>query len=628
MSTTITPSGVSLKIFKGSNQSFAIPVFYIPANYSALADDTYIDLKDIAFEMSTFVTRQNIGGGQELGANTAWNNTGHYLEIYGKAPYYLYARAPLTQTSFQFNAGSTSGPPMGVITWSGALREYQYTVCGIGIFVYNDVAMLSNIYLFNYTHYTTDVVSQPAYGYTCGYFQHPVMSNNPYDYKVGIWSHSSQYLQTYIDLAAAMLGSLKDDPYEGIPVSRPGMGMGNPEIIYETDDIDFPGLPTLSAINTGFISLWSPTEEQMLNLSAYLWNVDIGTISFWKKLMADPLDLIYGLNIIPLDLDAAGVVGANPDNVVVGLINTGLKMNYLTSQWVELDCGSIDIEEAWGAYIDYDPFTKLEIYLPYIGYRPLKVDDFMPGKISLLYRIDLLTGSCIAVIKSTKTKAAEHDTIDSVVYQFMGNCATQVPVTASQFADAVRSAIQLGAAIGSIVALGGAGAGAVASGAASSIVPAGGGAAAGTALMAAPPTALMAMDPNNFNNMIGQNLSGNDNWMPAPSRPSLADVGRMHASASAAENVMGIKPSIERSGAIGVAGGLLGVQTPYLIFTRPRQARPENQNKYTGYPSFVTSKLVSLTGFTQVQVIHLEDIPCTAGELAEIDQLLRSGVIF
>ena len=353
-----------------------------------------------------------------------------------------------------------------------------------------------------------------------------------------------------------------------------------------------------------------------------MWNANPLTLDFWRRLIADPIQLIYGLNIIPMSLYDAGLIGGT-ESVVVGMINTGIKMDYLTSQWVELDCGTIDIEETWGAYLDYDPYTKLDIYLPYIGYRPLRVDDFMPGSIHVKYKIDLLTGACCAQISSTKSD--EHgDTLDSVIYQFTGNCATQIPVTATQYADAVRSAISLAAAIGTVALLAGAGA------------PAAG--AAGAAIMPGVdpvgllnPPGMVPVDSELFGTMSQYNFmtAATDTGAVLKSAGgTLKNVGMIHAGASAAENVMGIKPSVQRSGAIGGAAGMLGTQTPYLIFTRPRQAVPENQSKYTGYPSFMTRQLSDLEGFTQIQSIHLEGIPCTANELAEIDALLKSGVIF
>lgn len=373
--------------------------------------------------------------------------------------------------------------------------------------------------------------------------------------------------------------AIPSDPYSRIDPSWIGGGIGDNDFS-SSDDLDFPGDPGVSAVNTGFISLWAPTEQQMLDLSRYMWNVDITTIDFWKRLWADPMDIIYGLNIIPVDFRAAGrtIIGGT-EHVIVGLVNTKVDMDYLVSQWIDVNCGTVDIPEAWGAYLDYDPYTKLEIYLPYCGYHPLRIDDFMSGSISLKYKIDLLSGACVAMVKATKPNDDEHN-LNSVVYQFMGNCATQIPVTASQFADAVRSTMSLAASIGTMVATGVGGAAAVASKQGLSTV--------GKAQLAS--------------SMIGEG-------------------------AATVENVMGIKPAIERSGAIGGAAGLLAIQKPYLILTRPRQAHPENQNKYTGFPSFMTRELGLCSGWTIVKEIHLEDIPCTSEEMIEIDNLLKEGVI-
>ena len=72
---------------------------------------------------------------------------------------------------------------------------------------------------------------------------------------------------------------------------------------------------------------------------------------------------------------------------------------------------------------------------------------------------------------------------------------------------------------------------------------------------------------------------------------------------------------------------MLGVQTPYLIIERPRQSMPEGMNKYCGFPSNIRYKLYDLEGFTQVEYIHIEDVPATGEELAEIERLLKEGVI-
>ena len=95
--------------------------------------------------------------------------------------------------------------------------------------------------------------------------------------------------------------------------------------------------------------------------------------------------------------------------------------------------------------------------------------------------------------------------------------------------------------------------------------------------------------------------------------------------ASTAVNSM--KPSVEKSGSLSGTGGLMGIQTPYLIITRPRQAIPEGQNRFIGYPSFITDFIANLRGYTEVTEVHLEGIHATSAELTEIESILKSGVL-
>ena len=102
----------------------------------------------------------------------------------------------------------------------------------------------------------------------------------------------------------------------------------------------------------------------------------------------------------------------------------------------------------------------------------------------------------------------------------------------------------------------------------------------------------------------------------------------MAAGMIASTAVNGMKPNVEKSGSMSGTGGMLGIQTPFLILTRPRQALPARQNKFTGYPSFITESLGDLSGYTEIEEIHLENISATESELSEIENLLKSGVIF
>ena len=131
----------------------------------------------------------------------------------------------------------------------------------------------------------------------------------------------------------------------------------------------------------------------------------------------------------------------------------------------------------------------------------------------------------------------------------------------------------------------------------------------------------MPLAGNNWNGIIPA-LTG-----VAISAGSMA-AGLPALGAASAAAVSTMKETISHTGSISGSAGLMGIQTPYLIVTRPRQALPLGQNSFTGYPSFITESLGSLTGYTEVEQCHLEHVPATGAELEEIERLLKEGVLF
>ena len=334
-----------------------------------------------------------------------------------------------------------------------------------------------------------------------------------------------------------------NDPYGDGGASEPGGGGGSFD--NTSTPIQIPGLPSISAASTGFISLFNPTLNQLNDLASYMWS-DLFQVEGWKKLFADPMDAILGLSIVPVAVPSGGT-----REVKVGNIGTGISLTVASSQFVEVDCGSIDVNEYWGAYLDYEPYTQAQIFLPYIGIRPISVDEIMGKTVRVVYHVDILTGACCCFVKCG----------DSVLYTYNGQCSIPIPITGANYASVVNGVISVAASVGSLVATGGSSA----------------------------PTAIPAI-------------------------------------ASSAVNQM--KPQVEKSGSISGSAGVLNMQTPFLILIRPRQALPFKQNEFIGYPSLITVQLTELSGYTEVQSIHLDNIPATQEELAEIESLLKGGVIF
>lgn len=97
---------------------------------------------------------------------------------------------------------------------------------------------------------------------------------------------------------------------------------------------------------------------------------------------------------------------------------------------------------------------------------------------------------------------------------------------------------------------------------------------------------------------------------------------------TSAINIVGSKHSnIERGGELSPNAGALGLLTPYIILHRPVQSLPSNFGHFKGYPSNITRTLGSVSGYTEVNYIHLDGTTATDAEREEIYALLKAGVI-
>ena len=365
---------------------------------------------------------------------------------------------------------------------------------------------------------------------------------------------SSLINKDYEDLDAVIASADNDNPYAITP-AQPGGGDGEGEWadVDGIKEIAFPDLPTLSPTNAGFITMYNPSNAQLTSLAAFLWSSAFDIDSF-KKLFADPMDCIIGLGIIPVNPTLAG-----SKTVKFGDVDSGISMSYLSNQFVEKDFGSVEIKKYVGSFLDFPPYVKIDIYLPYIGMRELSADDVMGRTITLKYHIDCLTGGCAAMISVSGR---------GVLYQFNGNCIANVPLTAINYSGAIQNAVS---AAGNVITT-----------------------AVGAATGAAP----------------------------------IAAVGVAGLASNAANAAVNSKPTIQRTGSMGGAAGLMSVQQPYVIINRPRMCVPANLNKFIGNMVNINMKLQNCVGFTMVDMIILDSVPCTDNERAELYSILKEGVIF
>ena len=201
------------------------------------------------------------------------------------------------------------------------------------------------------------------------------------------------------------------------------------------DDGMIPTLPTLGI--QGIATIYEPTVSEATEFIDYCYSTSF--LDKFLKLFVKPLDALMMFSIMPVKVPIGG-----RQTIAVFDETTLVESDYVANQFYSVNCGSVTIHEDTNSYLDYDN-TKVEIFLPYIGFKTLNTKDVMGKSINVLYNIDVLTGVCIAFIIIN----------GFIINSFEGNIAYNIPLTSTDNTRMITGLLQASVTGGAAVATGG-----------------------------------------------------------------------------------------------------------------------------------------------------------------------------
>lgn len=186
-------------------------------------------------------------------------------------------------------------------------------------------------------------------------------------------------------------------------------------------------------VKSGLFTLWHPSADDLQNLGAFLYGATAqGTIA---SIIGNPINAIIQLTewaVTPVD-------GPEKSPVICNIAATDLKMPTIPNQFMQFDCGSITIPREYSDFRDYEPYTRLSLFLPFVGDVNISTNDcILPHSINVIYNIDFLSGAACAEVL-----------VDGDVrYAYQAAMCAAIPVTSSDASRLLASLI--GAAIGTV----------------------------------------------------------------------------------------------------------------------------------------------------------------------------------
>ena len=180
---------------------------------------------------------------------------------------------------------------------------------------------------------------------------------------------------------------------------------------------------------------YAMTIERLNQLGGFLWGANI--FDEFSLVNSNPIENIISCKNIPISL------GGTDEIIHLGNVDTGTNGAKVASNFSTLNVGQIALPTKYNSFLDFAPYTKVTIYLPYIGFKEIDATIAIGKTLKVAYVADVITGGCIAQIFINGVR----------FYEFSGEMGVDIPITASNRAQVeasyISNAVGMGASLAS-----------------------------------------------------------------------------------------------------------------------------------------------------------------------------------
>jgi len=306
---------------------------------------------------------------------------------------------------------------------------------------YDIIINSESSYSYNATDAFTYIYYNTTTGYLCGYTGYVWWSSGT---GIGIGIKG-------INLYIGDINVLKPKPISPDEVETTNEQVGN-DVDYENIHIDVnvitptddneENFSTSTITDTNIVSVYALTNSEVRSFSNYIWTA--ASQGLWQALseqLQNPMDVILSLHTIPYaNSDGTFVFATQDSNIALAGVDSGIASKKVLKDNFQDFVGSVNLNSfVRHNFVDFPPYTELSIYLPYLGYVDLDLNDFRDrvgddDSLGLHYIVEPMTGNFVAKITSFKknykgAKDTETSSLNgTVMYSFSGNMARQLPL--------------------------------------------------------------------------------------------------------------------------------------------------------------------------------------------------------
>lgn len=185
-----------------------------------------------------------------------------------------------------------------------------------------------------------------------------------------------------------------------------------------TDPSDTIGSSEGYAAHSLLTTTYAMTPARLQQIGRVLWSD--GFMDNIQLVNNSPIENIVSVKMFPFP------ISGTDENIMLGNVSTGVNGAKVSNDYsYKKTIGSMSVTKKYHSFLDYAPFTKLTIFLPFIGYKELDTNVYMGKTLKVEYITDLVTGACKAILY------ADNVPVDD----FEGSMGIDIPITGSNRAQ-------------------------------------------------------------------------------------------------------------------------------------------------------------------------------------------------
>ena len=192
-----------------------------------------------------------------------------------------------------------------------------------------------------------------------------------------------------------------------------------------------------------FSQMYLCTADAVQEVSNALFDYDVPTLSGqWAAIKiglemygTNPMEVIQSLRFYPFDLTSVFTSIAPQNYLWIGAYN--LSMTNIVQKIVYLngykDLGHIVLKRTFNDWRDFEPYTTVSVYLPYIGRYRIDASKYYNKDVNVRYYIDIRTGACCACLIANGV----------LIDWFDGIIGTDMPITLTDYSSYAQNQLNM-----------------------------------------------------------------------------------------------------------------------------------------------------------------------------------------